>query len=133
MSDHNVFGERLKETRESLLITQQELADKVGVSRQNVSNYEKGRNTPTLEMTGILADHLGVTVDYLMGRTDHKDYMVIGKEQLPRELVDDGLDAVSLFRGLVNKNGGISLEVQQELLRLLAEAKVIRDKERNRQ
>lgn len=40
------MGERLKKIRKTLDITQQQLADKLGVSRSNIAGYEAGRNEP---------------------------------------------------------------------------------------
>lgn len=40
------MGERLRKVRKILEITQQQLADKLGVSRSNIAGYEAGRNDP---------------------------------------------------------------------------------------
>jgi transcriptional regulator with XRE-family HTH domain len=49
-------------------MTQQALADCLFVSRQTVSSWETGRNLPNLEMLANLAQVLGVSTDYLLGR-----------------------------------------------------------------
>lgn len=40
------MNKRIKELRKALGLTQQEFADKIGVKRNSIANYETGRNTP---------------------------------------------------------------------------------------
>lgn len=61
---------RLRELRVEKTVTQQEIADKIGVSRQVYANWENEINQPDLKMFSLLADFFGVTADYLLGRTD---------------------------------------------------------------
>ena len=60
------FGERVKQYRKAMGMTQQELADRLGVSNKSVSRWESGAypDVPTL---GPLARALDVTVDELLG------------------------------------------------------------------
>ena len=44
------FGEQIKRIRKDLVLTQEQMADKLGVSRQAVSNWENNRNLPDIEM-----------------------------------------------------------------------------------
>lgn len=46
MSEETKIGRRLKELRKTLGLTQQEIADKLGIKRNSFANYEIGRNTP---------------------------------------------------------------------------------------
>lgn len=56
----------LKEVRRKKKLTQVELADKSGILQQNISNYETGFKSPTLDSAVRLADALGVTLDELV-------------------------------------------------------------------
>lgn len=49
-------------------LTQQELADKIGGSVNDISRYETGRMKPSLDKLVLIADELGTTTDYLLGR-----------------------------------------------------------------
>ena len=60
------FGERLKHYRKQRGLTQQELADILGVSNKSVSRWESG-SYPDVATLGPLARALGVTVDDLLG------------------------------------------------------------------
>lgn len=63
---------RVRELRESRGIQQKELAIDLGVSQPTVSDWESGRKVPSAKSTAKLADYFGVSVDYLLGRTDEK-------------------------------------------------------------
>ena len=54
-------------------LTQQQVADRVGVSACSVANYESGASTPSYRVAWKLADLYGVTLDELGGRTCKND------------------------------------------------------------
>jgi DNA-binding XRE family transcriptional regulator len=60
------FGDRVRTYRKSKNLTQQELAERLGVSDKSVSRWENG-SYPDVSMLGPLAKELGVTVDDLLG------------------------------------------------------------------
>lgn len=64
------FGERLKLLRNSEGLSQQELAEKLGVSKGSLGFYETCRNTPDIEFLDRTAKYFGVSVDYLLGRSE---------------------------------------------------------------
>lgn len=68
------FGNRLKELRKSVGITQAQLADSLHERRATLSNYENKNVYPGFNMLIKLADYFHVSVDYLTGRTD--DYEI---------------------------------------------------------
>jgi len=64
------FPQRLKLLREEAGLTQKQLADKLGVSRGTIGMYEIGQRDPDTETLQKLSDIFGVSVDYLLGKTD---------------------------------------------------------------
>lgn len=60
------MADRIQYLRKSKGISQEELADKVGVSRQAVSKWESEQSTPDLEKIIIMSDFFGVTTDYIL-------------------------------------------------------------------
>lgn len=56
--------------RRALGLTMKQLAALVGVTEAAISHYETGRREPDPDMLGRIANALGVTVDYLLGRED---------------------------------------------------------------
>lgn len=65
----NEFGENLKKIRKEKGITQEQLADAVGVSAQAVSKWEQG-SFPDASLLPAAADFLGVKIDELFGRKE---------------------------------------------------------------
>lgn len=47
-------------------LSQEEIAEKIGVSRQTLSKYETGESLPDIERSKMLADIFGVTMDDLI-------------------------------------------------------------------
>ena len=67
------FSERIRELRLLHNLSQESLGNVIGVKKYAVYSYEKGRSSP--EMKGLigLADYFGVSIDYLVGRTDNPE------------------------------------------------------------
>lgn len=61
---------RIKELRNSHSLTQVDLAKKLSVSKQAVSNWENNNIQPSIDMLIKIADFFGVTTDYLLGRSN---------------------------------------------------------------
>ncbi len=60
------FGKRLLDRRKTLKVTQQDLADALGVTPQHISLIEQDKVTPSLNLVAGLAKELGVTTDFLI-------------------------------------------------------------------
>ena len=61
-----IVSKNLRARRRELKMTQRELAERLGVSRQAVSKWEGAQSTPDLERILQLARLFGVTTDYLL-------------------------------------------------------------------
>ena len=64
------FSERIKELRRKNKLSQEALGKILGLRQDAISTYERGKNYPEVRNLLILADYFGVSLDYLMGRTD---------------------------------------------------------------
>ena len=64
------FSQRLKELRKEKGINQQTLADALCVDKSSVSKWEHGANYPNQNIIEMICDYFGVSVDYLLGRSD---------------------------------------------------------------
>jgi transcriptional regulator with XRE-family HTH domain len=62
-----VMGARIARARKALNLTQQQLADGLGIVQQTVAHYEVGRIRVPSTMLPKLAETLGITVDELLG------------------------------------------------------------------
>lgn len=65
----NVFAKRLHAARKKKNWTQTQLAKELSIRQAYVSNYETGKDEPSDELKGRIAELLGVSLDYLEGRT----------------------------------------------------------------
>lgn len=63
-----MFGKKLREARLARHMTQQKLADSVGLVLRSYQCYEQGTREPPLDMLVRLADVLDVPTDYLLCR-----------------------------------------------------------------
>ncbi|MFS1513603.1 helix-turn-helix domain-containing protein [Chengkuizengella sp. SCS-71B] len=90
MSDLKMsMGKKIKELRKKRGLSQDDLAEHLGMTRANVSNYERDKNKylPSSSLMKI-ADVLGVSSDYLLGKSN--DSKTPEKEFLQKlELSDD--------------------------------------------
>lgn len=64
------LNEALKRCRKSRKVTQKQAAEAAGVSCAMYQFYEYGQNEPTAGVLIRLADFYGVSLDYLVGRSD---------------------------------------------------------------
>lgn len=61
---------RIRELRQAHNLTQVELANNLSVAKQTVSNWENDNIQPSIDMLVKIADFFGVTMDYLLGRSN---------------------------------------------------------------
>ncbi len=59
---NEILGERIKALRSGMHLTQEQVADKIGISRQKYARIENGTNNITLEVLAQIAKVLGVQV-----------------------------------------------------------------------
>lgn len=65
-----MFGKRLREIRMQRKLTQQALADAIGVALRSYQCYEQGVREPSISLLVALADTLDVSLDYLLCRDE---------------------------------------------------------------
>lgn len=87
--DKEILRKRITETRESQGMNQAELAEKASVTPAAISQIEKGTRVPTIPVLHRIANVMGVSLDYLTGKTD--------TSELQDLLQHD--DIVTFFRG----------------------------------
>ena len=66
------FSERLRELRAERKETQVQTAKAIEITDRQYQRCEAGENLPGFENLCALADHFGVSLDYLAGRTDER-------------------------------------------------------------
>lgn len=68
-----VMGQRMKSRRKELKITQSQLAEDIGISKNYVSSIETGNETPSLDTFIRICNRLNVTPDYLLLGSMHSN------------------------------------------------------------
>lgn len=100
MENNNVkstFGERVRERRKMLRMTQEELGQKTGYSKAGISLIETGQRDIDTETTMKFADALDVIPAYLMGWADEFGEITYGQED-PIESAIKSASTEDLFR-----------------------------------
>ncbi len=67
MIDISNLGKKIADARHNSGLTQKDLADRVGVTAQAVSKWERGSSCPDISILDEIADTLGVSVSALLG------------------------------------------------------------------
>lgn len=112
------LAEKLQLLRNENRLSQEELAEKLGISRQAVSKWESGKSTPDLNKLIAISELYNVTIDSLVKCTDEFDILQnnkinISEDQKLEEVEDKNTQVV------ININRGYSLEYEYKSKRIL--------------
>ena len=78
-----IIGENIRDYRKKNNLTQEQFAERLGVTYQSVSRWENGTTYPDLELLPAISDLLSITVDELIGMPEAK------KEEKAKEAFDE--------------------------------------------
>lgn len=67
------FNDRLKLLRRESGLSQMDFAKQLGLSKSSVNMYERGEREPSLETLEAIADYFNVDMDYLLGKSEHRN------------------------------------------------------------
>ena len=96
------FADRLRELRTNNRYSQEQLAEKLSVSRQAISKWETGESLPDVDKAMLICDLFGVTLDFLL--REREDVSLIQP--------DDNMDrAIIKFMGSARQMNQISEEL----------------------
>ena len=99
------IGENIRNFRKKNDLTQEALADRLGVTYQSISRWENGTTYPDLELIPAIAEVLAVTVDELLGmpQIEKEKRAIAAFDELRRECIKTDYDAdkiVDLLRDI---------------------------------
>lgn len=102
------FDRILKLLRTEKKMSQQELADALGISKSSINMYERGERQPNFEVLETIADFFNVDIDYLLGRTT-KTTKIINPNTIAAhfdgdEYTEEELDRIKEFAAFVRSN-----------------------------
>lgn len=90
------LNKRIKELRKALGLTQQEFADKIGVKRNSMANYETGRNTPIDAIVVSICRIFNVSEEWL--RTGQGEmFKQLSQAELAARTVGEALSSDNKF------------------------------------
>jgi len=81
-----VFSKRLKQLRNEKNITQSQLAQILSMNIRSIRKYEAEEMEPTLSVLIAIADYFKVSIDYLVGRLDTKNYSIISNARITKRI-----------------------------------------------
>jgi transcriptional regulator with XRE-family HTH domain len=112
----SAFGERLAQARQQAGLSQEQLAEKLGTIQRVVAHWERRPVALRAEQLAALADALGVTADFLIGRDSGKKRGTgpVGRarrvletvSRLPRHQQQKIIDVVEAFVAQASNGGG---------------------------
>ncbi len=90
-------ADRIQSLRKAKGISQEELADIIGVSRQAVSKWESEQSTPDVEKIILLSDYFGTTTDYLLRGIEPVKENAQKRDAMPCFLIGTMINALGLL------------------------------------
>ena len=122
------FPRVMKMLRKERGLRQKEAADQLGVAQALLSHYENGKRECGLDFLVAAANFYGVSVDYILGRTNSRNGTVVFSETLPESSVSESYDGDPAGAGTLLRKKLItnSLEIVFSLLMKAKNTKLAR-------
>lgn len=120
-----MFEDTLKDLRLENKLSQKDLAEKIGLSKNIICEYEKGRSQPSIETLNKFADIFNCSIDYLCGRADFEDIQPKQREKNPEENADEEY-ILKTFRSLSGRDRELFLGFVSNFDRPVSEIKKAR-------
>ena len=120
------FGEKVRNERNRLGLSQDELAEKIGVTRRVISSYENDSSRPRgTERYNKLADALGVNINYLL--SEDEAFIANVKDNYGRRGAKQAKELLAEVTGLF-AGGEMADEDMREMVDAIQEAYLIAKK-----
>ena len=102
------IGEKIRQLRIQHKMTQEQLADRLGVSYQSVSRWENGVTYPDIEFLPAIAKQFSVSLDYLLGQDDAEKLKALKKRisGISTMKENDIADLIDLIRACRREQDG---------------------------
>ena len=97
------IGERLKEARKSFNISQDNLADKIGVSRGVITNIEHGKTEPTQLVLNAICNALSINKEWLLNGTGEMYALSKEDDELMKAIAEISLSDNEKLKNIVSK------------------------------
>tara|TARA_Y100001933_G_scaffold239380_1_gene263874 strand:+ start:500 stop:886 length:387 start_codon:yes stop_codon:yes gene_type:complete len=111
------LGQRIKTLRKEQSMTQQEFAEIFSIgSKSRVSSYESGINNPDDDLKIKIADYFGVSMDWLLGRTNDRTGTITIKNSENKDSTGDKILRVLEEEGLIQPGGDVPDDIADDIL-----------------
>lgn len=114
------MNERIRDLRNALNLTQQEIADKLGTSRGNIAGYETGRRSPSDAVVSLICREFNVNEEWL--RSGQGDMFI---KKLPVDEVSDYVEDLLEYSGEGNRFFDIIIEMMKTYKELDDKSQVV--------
>ncbi len=98
-----MIGQRIKQLRKEYNLTQQQFAELINLKNSTISLYENEKRQPEFKTLVKIADYFNVTTDWLFGRVDNKNLLIIENEYIPKDLLSVGVEYLKLAKEMCDK------------------------------
>lgn len=104
--DKLLFQKRLKELRSEMGCTQEDMANKLNISKSAYGYYEQGKTTPDSSSISMLADFFNVSTDYLLGRTNIRNHPETFAAHTDEDMSDEAKAELENFKEFLKMKYG---------------------------
>ena len=111
----NIVADRMKTLRESVRLSQKDLAAKLGISQSGVNRYENKQSEASYETLLQYADFFDVSLDYIYGRTDKPQ----GKLYDFKPKIEDNAEMQEFIEMCFDPNSPMSGKLKDMLLQMM--------------
>ena len=100
------IGSKIRDERQKNALNQQELAEKIGLTRTSVSNIEAGRQQPTIDVLYQICHNLGKEIHFLLPTFSEVSSLIDNKDGTIDRLKTNKLSAGSIkaIQGILDKH-----------------------------
>ena len=92
----SIFSDNIRALRLKRKLSQNEVAEYLGITKQGYSLYELGKREPDFETLGRIAEFFGTDTDFLLGGTDEQiisdaklKFALFGDTEIDDDVLDD--------------------------------------------
>ena len=122
--------DRIKKIRRDLGLTQQELANRIGIKRGAIANYEIGRNTPTDSVVSLICREFGISEEWLRYGTGEMFAPDVGDEL---EALVKRYDLSNADKVLIERYMSLKSDSRETIINFIADAAASLKEEKERQ
>ena len=120
-NDLSLFAQRLKDLRSERNCTLDEFSKLLNIPAQTLNRYELGQRTPKIDTVDQIANKLEVSSDYLLGKTDFKNWEALTANIMQLESLENYISSLG-YKIKPAFQGAVSGSSQEESERLAMEA-----------